>query len=118
MLVRSYVNYYTREGERVAVGDLVYTIDETGRLQDYLLSTEMNETSLSDKELAEFRNDIVNFMHNFDEKNFSTTYDFKYNVKSTVLKLANSSIVDNLQTVNSHDLFSMVNLINNFRVTL
>ena len=26
-----YVNYYTREGERVGVGNLVYTLDESGR---------------------------------------------------------------------------------------
>ena len=29
-----YVNYFAREGERAAVGNLIYTIDETGKLSD------------------------------------------------------------------------------------
>ena len=31
-----YVNYFAREGERTAVGDLIYTVDETGRLSEYI----------------------------------------------------------------------------------
>lgn len=96
-----YVNYYAREGERVASGDLVYTIDETGRLQEYLDSINLGENSLSDRELAEFRNDIVNFMHGFDPKNYDSVYDFKYTLKGTVLKLANTNIMDNINDINS-----------------
>ena len=33
-----YVNYYIREGERVAVGDTVYTLDESGRISEILFS--------------------------------------------------------------------------------
>ncbi len=43
-----YVNYYAREGERAAVGNLIYTIDETGRLSDYIQANESGENSLSD----------------------------------------------------------------------
>ena len=31
-----YVNYYAREGERVGVGNLVYTLDQSGKLAEYL----------------------------------------------------------------------------------
>ena len=31
-----YVNYFATEGGRVAVGNLVYTVDESGQLLDYL----------------------------------------------------------------------------------
>lgn len=93
-----YLNYYVREGERVAKGDLVYTVDETGRLNEYIESINQGENSLSNSELAEFRSEIVNFMHDFDARNFSSAYDFKYSIKGTVLKLANENMLQNLSS--------------------
>ena len=75
-----YINYFAREGERVALGNLVYTIDETGELKEYLESASMEDSSLSDNELIELRSEIVDFVHEFDEKNFSSVYDFKYSI--------------------------------------
>lgn len=98
-----YVNYYVREGERVAAGDMVYTIDETGRLNEYMESVYQGENSLSSADLAEFRSEIVNFMHSFDPQNFSSAYDFKYSVKGTVLRLANEDMLKNL-SMSSADL--------------
>lgn len=91
-----YVNYYAREGERVAHNDLVYVVDETGRLNEALDNMAMGENSLSSKELAEFRSEIVNFMHGFDCKNYENTYDFKYSLKNTVLKLASVGMLQNI----------------------
>ena len=91
-----YVNYYAREGERVAKDDLVYVIDETGRLNEELQDTSLGENSLSEKELAEFRSEIVNFMHGFDARKFDSVYDFKYSLKNTVLKLANANMLQNI----------------------
>ncbi|MCI8788216.1 MAG: hypothetical protein HFH92_03735 [Lachnospiraceae bacterium] len=95
-----YVNYYAREGERVARNNLVYIIDETGRLNEELESLSLGENSLSDKELAEFRSEIVNFVHGFDETHYSDTYDFKYSLKNTVLKLANTNMLQSVSDLN------------------
>ena len=95
-----YVNYYAREGERVAKNDLVYVVDETGRLNEELEGMNMGENSLSERELAEFRNEIVNFVHGFDRCNFEKTYDFKYSLKNTVLKLANVSMLQSVSDLN------------------
>ncbi|MBO5167037.1 MAG: hypothetical protein J6B90_10640 [Lachnospiraceae bacterium] len=105
-----YVNYYAREGERVAVGDLVYTVDETGRLSDYINNEEMGSNSLSDKDLLELKSEIINFVHNFSPQNYEDTYDFKYSIQGTVLKLANASLMDNISDVNGGDLGGMVEL--------
>lgn len=104
-----YVNYYAREGERVAKDDLVYIIDETGRLNEELENASLGENSLSDKELAEFRSEIVNFMHGYDSTNYESTYDFKYSLKNTVLKLANANI---LQSINSSEASGIANIVN------
>lgn len=105
-----YINYYAREGERVAKGDLIYTVDETGKLNDYLKNAETGESQLSDKELNELRSDIVDFVHNFDEKNYSNVYSFKYSMKSTVMKLANSSLMESIDNLNSgNNISSLIN---------
>ena len=60
-----YINYFAREGDRVSPGNLVYIIDETGELKEYLDNQSMENTSLSNNELIEIRSDVVNFVHNF-----------------------------------------------------
>lgn len=98
--VAGYVNYYAREGERVAKNDLVYIVDETGKLNEELEALNLGENSLSDKELAEFRNEIVNFVHGFDRISYGDTYDFKYSLKNTVLKLANVNMLESVSNLN------------------
>ena len=93
-----YVNYLAREGQRIAVGDLVYTIDETGTLNEYIESLSLGENTLSNKELSEFRTDIINFVHGYDPSEFDDIYNFKYSLKNTVLKLANSKLLDNMSS--------------------
>ena len=105
-----YVNYYAREGERVAKGDLVYTVDETGRLNEYLENLNLGENSLDKRELAEFRSEIANFMHGFDEKNYDNIYDFKYSLKNTVLKLANANMLQGISSMNETE--GVANIVN------
>lgn len=95
-----YVNYYAREGERVAKNDLVYVVDETGRLNEELEAMNLGENTLSDRELAEFRNEIVDFAHGFDRTNYSAAYDFKYTLKNTVLKLTNVNMLASVGSLN------------------
>lgn len=104
-----YVNYYAREGERVAKNDLVYIVDETGRLNEALESMNLGENSLSDKELAEFRSEIVNYAHGFEENRYDSIYDFKYSLKNTVLKLAGENMLKSVDDLSSTAGVSIVN---------
>ena len=90
-----YVNYFAREGERVGVGNLVYTVDETGRLADYIQTNESGENTLPDSDLDELKNEIVSFVNRFDREQFSDVYNFKHNVEGTVFKLSNYNILAN-----------------------
>lgn len=105
-----YVNYYAREGQRVAVGNLVYTVDETGRLSDYINSEELGENALTDADLYALKGEIVDFVHEFSTDDFSAAYDFKYSAKGTVLKLANASLMENISTLNGSEFGGGVNL--------
>lgn len=104
-----YVNFYAREGERVAKGDTVYIVDETGRLNEELEDASLGENTLSNQELSEFRNEIVNFMHGYDDRNYENTYDFKYSLKNTVLKLANVNMLQSIENGNSGSAANIVN---------
>jgi len=105
-----YINYFTREGGRVAVGDLVYTVDETGRLSEMIGTGDPDENSLSDSDLNELKSEILAFTNSFSPKNFGEVYDFKYNVEGTVMKLANYSILENIDGLNNSSEAGLVNL--------
>ena len=103
------MNFYAREGERVAKGDTVYIVDETGRLSQELEDASLGENTLSNQELSEFRNEIVNFMHGYDDRNYENTYDFKYSLKNTVLKLANVNMLQSIENENGGSAANIVN---------
>lgn len=107
-----YINYYAREGERVSVGSLVYTLDESGKLSEYIASENSGETTLSSKDLAELKSEILGFVTEFDPEEFSSVYDFKYDVKGTVLKLANANILENIDKINNSGVSNLVSFCN------
>ncbi len=96
-----YLNYYAGEGERVAKNNLVYLIDETGELNSLTSDTNLGENSLSEKQLTEFRSEIINFVHSYDIENYSNVYDFKTSLQNTVSKLANVSLLENIDELAS-----------------
>lgn len=103
-----YINYFAREGERAAAGNLIYTVDETGRLSDYIQANESGENSLSDSDLSELKTEITAFANGFDRTDFSDVYNFKYNVEGTVLKLANYNMLENVNAVNDASTSSVI----------
>ena len=97
-----YVNYFAAEGARVAYGNLVYTVDESGQLLEFLKSQGTDDVNLSDEDLSELRSQIVDYMSSFDKEEFYTVYDFKIGLDGTVQKLSNNSILNNINSLNSN----------------
>lgn len=102
-----YVNYFARESERVGVGNLVYSLDESGKLSEYL-SAEGATNDLSAKDLTELKTDILSFNSQFNPREFSSVYDFKYSVEGTVLKLSNANILSDIDKINNSGVSSLV----------
>ena len=107
-----YLNYYVSEGSRIGAYKMVCTVDEGGRLKDIINEQSMGENSLSTESLDKLRNDIMDFSNAFDPRNFSATYDFKYAVEGTVLKLANTNILENLEKLNRSGDSGLINVCN------
>lgn len=106
-----YVQYFAREGEHVGVGDMVYTIDESGSLME-MLDSNQGKNGLSKKDLASLKTQISEFSLSFDTRNFTKTYDFKYSMDGEVLKLANMNILTKLGDVNSKSYSDLVKISN------
>ncbi len=105
-----YINYFAREGEHVGVGNLVCTIDESGKIAD-LIDTDDTSVQLSKDDLSQIKTDIVNFSRNFSTKEFRYIYDFKYELKGTALKLSNHNMMNNLEKIRG-EAAGLVNLCN------
>ena len=105
-----YINYYIREGERVSSRDTVYSVDESGKLASLLNTGNREDSSYTDAELSELRSEVIQYDRMFDCKEFRSVYDFKYDLEGTVLKLANISMYEHMETLNQSSLGGMVSL--------
>ncbi len=99
-----YVNYYNEEGDRIGKGNLVYTVDESGTVMDYINSQNAGESFFTDDDLNQLRGDIVSFTNGFSPENFAAVYDFKNTIRSTTQKISGNGI---LATIRSMDQSSL-----------
>lgn len=95
-----YVNYFATEGEKVAFNEVVCCVDETGALRDYLTkNSDDSNNILSEKDLAELKNEMINYSSEYNKKDFYSTYDFKYTLRSDILKFSNRKLLSSLEEI-------------------
>lgn len=104
------VNYYQREGEWVAVGDLIYSVDGSGKLSEYLSGANAGDVELSEQDLNIVKSDISQFLKDYDNSFFDSVYNFKYDLQGTTLRISNLNILDNIGTLQSGISSSAVNV--------
>ena len=108
-IASGYMNFFVRSGERVAVNNIIYTIDETGDLFDKINSTsELDDSTINEKNTI-IKNEIYKFCENFTSKDFQTIYDFKFDLNDTILRLSSSNYLNQI------DLLSKTNLDNTLK---
>lgn len=93
-----YINFFARESEHVASGDLVYTIDSSGKMAE-MIESEEDSALLSDDDLSQIKEQMMIFNTQFSTEDFSRLYDFKYQVQGTALKLSNYNMLSNMNTL-------------------
>ncbi|MCD7806947.1 MAG: hypothetical protein LUH19_06350 [Lachnospiraceae bacterium] len=96
-----YVNYFTAEKERVAVGNLVYTLDSSGTIKDYTDLLNADENSLSEDDKEEFRYLIDSFLEKYSDDSFSSVYELHTTLTSQTDKLVNNLLLENINTLYS-----------------
>ena len=92
-----YINYYLREGERAAIGDLIYTLDESGHISELLFAE--NSSGLKEADLSNLKKELSVFSTSFDPVNFFEVYDFKVDLDYSVLEIAGHNNIANLDQI-------------------
>lgn len=75
-----YVNYYAREGNKINANGAVYGISASKNPQ--------TDPQLTAEEVADIRNDMMNFSKGFNPSKFNNTYSFKYTLEGDILQYA------------------------------
>ena len=88
------INYYNREGERIPVGGLAFSVNETGKITDYLVSDE--ESFFSEEDMQRFRDEAISFSRKFSPKSFANVYDFRSGAVSSAQKISNRKVLDEI----------------------
>lgn len=89
-----YINYYVKEGSKVAVGNTLYTIDENGDFSEMLQSAAQNDATLTTEDLAEIKSDITSFVSSYDSMDFEKVYEFRYSLNASLLESVNLNALD------------------------
>ena len=98
-----YINYYARESEKVNAYSMVYTVDSTGKLAEMVNDETTDDSTISNESLSDIRDSISAFAVDFSPERYSDTYEFKYNIEGTVLKLANTAVLANIDKLRAEN---------------
>ncbi len=91
-----YMNFYVKEGTKVSPITSLYSIDETGTVSELLQQSANSESTLSKENLQDIKRDICSFVADYDPMEFSSVYDFKYDLESTLLEYVNINALQSL----------------------
>ena len=93
-----YITYFTRNNDKVRKGSAVCTIDDTGNIISSSESPEAEGVVLTQKDYQEIRKTISLYKTNYDDITFYKVYNFKDEISSQILDVANQMLVDKLHT--------------------
>jgi len=87
-----YITYHQKEGARVAKNSAIYSVNESGQLENMVAVNDIPVT-LSEKNYDKFKYSIKTFQKTFSSNNFQSVYRFKENLQNTVLDMINDTIL-------------------------
>lgn len=91
-----YINYYIKEGNKISPITSLYSIDESGTISQMLEQSADDESTLSDENLSSVKSEITSFVSNYNSMDFSSVYDFKFDLESTLLEYINLNALESL----------------------
>lgn len=96
-----YVNYFLTERDKVGVGTLVYTLDESGTVLSYLEALDAQENSLDKDVKDSFRETLDDFVKNYDRTDMSSVYQLNRELTNQTQKIANTRLLGSLEHISS-----------------
>lgn len=98
-----YIDYYATEGSKVSNATIVYSVDESGRMSEYL-EQNSEEINLSEENYVSLKNDISSFGSNYDKCNFDEVYNFHDTVNGNILELSNQTLLSEMEALSEEDM--------------
>lgn len=96
-----YVNYFLAEREKVGVGNLIYTLDESGTVLSYLEAMDAQENSLDKDTKDSFRDTLDDFVKHYDRQDMSSLYQLNNYLTNQTQKIANTRLLGSLNNISS-----------------
>ena len=97
-----YVNYYIKDGEKVAKNSVVYSLDQNGDIAETLAESS-GSIKLTSKDIASIRTDISNFKNTYTPSSYSEVYNFKYDLENAILDTLNNSNMKSIEDLSSKE---------------
>ena len=91
-----YIDYYSAEGAKVSNSTVVYSVDESGRMSEYLQEN-LGDVNLSEENYGVLRSEISAFGNGYDPAEFSALYSFHDKMNGSVLELSNQILLKQME---------------------
>lgn len=98
-----YIDYYAAENDKVSGNTLVYSVDESGRMSEYLQSNS-DGIVLTDENYDSLKSDISTFESNYSRNNFTDVYNFHNTMNGNILELTNQTLLDQMESLSPEEL--------------
>ena len=92
-----YIYFFVADGRKAAKGSPVYSIDEGGRLMDYINAHADTLIQLNSAKIADIRAEILDDSRNFSPDNFRSLYNIKNTLDAHITEYASMNIFSSLQ---------------------
>lgn len=91
-----YINYYIKNGQKVSVNDIVYSIDTQGELSKKISTAAKDGTTLTAPALSEIADKIDLFRNSYDSNLYSSVYTLKEELDSQLTKTLSVNALNEL----------------------
>ncbi len=93
-----YVNYYFRDGAKIAKNSTVYSLDENKSIYEKLSDYSMNVV-MSEDDINDVKNTIISYKKQMPDKSFSYIYDFKDDLSSKIQEVIDDNLLTNMESI-------------------
>ena len=93
-----YLNYYVKNGGRVAYNDIICSVDLQGNISSQIAESSKEDIALSKSDLKEISEEIDGFSTSYGGSDFSNVYTFKNDLSSKLTQTLNSNALSKLSS--------------------
>lgn len=93
-----YVNYYFRDGAKIAKNSTVYSLDENKSIYEKLSDYSMNVV-MTKEDINDVKNTITKYKKQMLDQSFSYIYDFKDDLSTKIQEVIDDNLLVNMESI-------------------